>query len=198
VDNSAVEPRREVVKIEKCQACHVSLRLHGENRVDTIEHCVVCHNPVETDAAVRPANAMPAASIDMRQMIHNIHGGHEIKSAFGQEDYIIYGRGSTVHNFSHIHYPGRLASCDACHVNNSQDLPLPETNSRVVNGRGYLNPSGPEAAACLSCHRSKAAAAHALANTNTLGESCSACHGPNGDFSVRKVHAAPSVPTPRE
>jgi OmcA/MtrC family decaheme c-type cytochrome len=127
VDSSPVLERRKVVTIEKCQDCHVSLRLHGENRVDNIEHCVTCHNPVETDTARRPAAMAPAASVDFRQMIHNIHGGHETQAAFNTEDYVIYGFGSNPINFSHIKYPGRLASCDACHVNNSQQLPLPGT-----------------------------------------------------------------------
>jgi OmcA/MtrC family decaheme c-type cytochrome len=194
VDNSPVAPRRTVVTIEKCLACHVSLRLHGENRVDSIEHCVVCHNPVETDVARRPAADAPSQSVDFRQMIHNIHGGEEIKTFFGTEDYVIYGFGGSKNSFSEVKYPGRLASCDACHVNNSQMLPLSGSHAPVVNPRGYFSPTGPETAACLSCHQSKAAASHALANTSSLGESCAACHGGSADFSVGKVHAAPSVP----
>ena len=192
VDGSKVMPRRESVKIEKCQACHVSLRLHGQNRVDEPQHCVVCHNPVMTDASRRTPATLPGESIDFRQMIHNIHGGEETKATYGREDYIIAGG-----NFSEVVYPGRLANCDACHVNNAQSLPRPEYESMVANPRGYINPSGPEAAACLSCHRSRAAASHALANTTTLGESCGTCHGTGADFAVQKVHAAPAVPAPK-
>lgn len=198
VDGSPVTARRKVVDIEKCQSCHVSLRLHGENRVDTIEHCVVCHNPVETDVSRRPASAGAPQSVDFRSMIHNIHGGEELKNFFGIEDYIIYGFGGTLHNFSEVVYPGRLSSCDACHVNNSQQLPLPSTNAKVNDPRGLIPNVSPQSASCLSCHRSRDAASHALANTNALGESCGTCHGPNGDFSVRKVHAVPSTPVPRE
>jgi OmcA/MtrC family decaheme c-type cytochrome len=198
VDSSPVQERRKVVAIEKCQACHVSIRLHGENRVDNIEHCVTCHNPMETDVSRRPASAGAAASVDFRQMIHNIHGGHEIQSAYKTEDYVIYGYGASLNNFSHVKYPGRLASCDACHVNNSQQLPLPATNARVMNPRGPVSPMMPQSASCLSCHRSNAAASHAMANTTSIGESCSTCHGPNGEFSVRKVHAAASLPVPRD
>ena len=59
----------------------------------------------------------------------------------------------------------------------------------MTDPRGYLNPATVSSAACLSCHASKDAASHALANTTTLGESCGTCHGPNGDFAVSKVHA---------
>ena len=53
---------------------------------------------------------------------------------------------------------------------------------------------GPAAAACLSCHDSKDAAAHAYLNTTDFGgegtfEACATCHGPNSEWSVDKVHA---------
>jgi len=183
VDGSAVKPRREVVSLAKCNDCHSNLSLHGDNR-NRIEQCVLCHNPVETDAAVRPAAQMPAQGIDMRTMIHRIHTGHEL-----EYDYVVYGRGSVAYNFNHVGYPGDRRNCQACHINNSEQLPLRETNSWVKDPRGYLDPVGPEAAACLSCHTSKAAASHALANTTSLGESCAACHGPNAEFSINRVHA---------
>lgn len=199
VDGGPVVPRRTVVAIEKCQQCHVSLRLHGENRVDTIEHCVVCHNPVETDVSRRPAAAGAAQSVDFRQMIHNIHGGEEIKTFFGNEDYIVYGFGGSVNNFSEVKYPGRLANCDACHVDNSQTPGSGvQTRSEVVNPRGWLPKAGPVSAACLSCHQSVAAASHAVANTTALGESCGTCHGGAAEFSVQKAHSVPSSPIPRE
>lgn len=198
VDGSPVAERRKAVSMEKCNQCHVSLRLHGENRIDTIEHCVVCHNPVETDVARRPAAAGKPQSVDFRQMIHNIHGGEELKAFFGNEDYIVYGFGSNAINFSEVVFPGRLAACDACHINNSQNLPLAPTHSKVSNPRGLIDPVGPQAAACLSCHQSIDAASHALVNTSALGESCGTCHGANGDFSVRKAHAVPATPVARE
>ncbi len=192
VDGSKPEPRRTVVEMAKCQQCHVSLRLHGENRVDTIEHCVVCHNPTENDGVYRPKTAGTVNSVSFQQMIHNIHGGAETKAAYGNEDYIIYGFGGSTNNFSDVGFPGRLASCNMCHVNNSQQLPLPETNAQVQDPRGYIPTAGPSTAACLSCHRSKPAAAHALTMTSsTLGESCDACHGPTSEYSVSKVHALP-------
>ena len=190
VDSSKMAPRRTVVAIEKCQQCHVSLRLHGENRIDTIQHCVTCHNPTETDAARRPAAEGAVNSVSFQQMIHNIHGGEATQADFGTEDYVIYGFGGSKNNFSEVRFPGRLASCDMCHVNNSQQLPLPDTNAQVQNPRGYVATIGSATAACLSCHRGQDAAAHAQTMTSpTLGESCAACHGPNSDFSVRKVHA---------
>jgi OmcA/MtrC family decaheme c-type cytochrome len=192
VDGSKVAPRRTIVAIAKCQQCHVSLRLHGENRVDTIEHCVVCHNPTENDGVYRPKTAGAVNSVSFQQMIHNIHGGAETKAAYGNEDYVVYGYGGSTNNFSDVGFPGRLQSCSMCHVNNSQQLPLPDTNAQVQDPRGYIPVVGPATAACLSCHRGKSVAAHALTMTSSsLGESCDACHGPNSDYSVSKIHALP-------
>ena len=37
--------RREVVEQDKCLACHEILELHGGNRVNDPQVCVICHNP---------------------------------------------------------------------------------------------------------------------------------------------------------
>jgi OmcA/MtrC family decaheme c-type cytochrome len=52
VDGSPVTPRRTVVVETNCNACHVSLSLHGNLRNNT-EYCVLCHNPSNTDASQR-------------------------------------------------------------------------------------------------------------------------------------------------
>jgi OmcA/MtrC family decaheme c-type cytochrome len=176
-------PRRTIVSLEKCNACHGSLSLHGGNR-STIEQCVLCHHPTGTDTARRPAAKGPAESIDFRSMIHKIHTGHELS-----EPYSVFGFGGTEHPYNEVGFPGKRQNCNMCHVNNSQQLPLPETAKKVLDPRGPVSPLGPETAACTSCHTSDAAKAHALANTSAIGESCSACHGLNSAFSVNKVHA---------
>ncbi len=183
VDGTPLEPRRTIVALENCNACHGKLSLHGDNRNNT-DYCVFCHNPKATDAEVRPADQKPDESIDFRTMVHRIHTGAEL----GRE-YIIYGFRSSVHNYSKVHYPGFRNNCNGCHVNDSQQLPLKQNLLSVTDPRGFLNPVGPEAAACLGCHDNLQAASHALANTSALGESCAACHGDGKQFSVNRVHA---------
>lgn len=183
VDNKPVVNRRQVVAIEKCNACHGKLTAHGFNR-NTIGECVLCHTPNQTDANRRPAAAGPPESVHFATMIHRIHSGAE-----QTRKYSIFGFGSNEIDFSEVEFPGRLATCAGCHVNNSQRLPLGENLLPVNDPRGYNPKPGPEAAACTSCHASRAAAAHAVANTNAIGESCATCHGPNADFAVDKVHA---------
>jgi len=40
-----------------------------------VQYCLLCHNPTQTDAALRPAAQAPAQSIDLPVLIHRIHFG---------------------------------------------------------------------------------------------------------------------------
>ena len=186
VDGSAIAPRRTVVAIAKCNECHVSLSLHGENR-NQIEQCVLCHNPNENDKAFRPATAGAPQTVNFAQMIHKIHTGEELVAQGA--GLTIYGFGGSKNDFSDVRFPGDRRDCSTCHVNSSEQLPLDAGLLNIDDQRGYINPVGPIASACTGCHATEAAASHALANTTRLGESCAVCHGPNGDFSVDRVHA---------
>jgi hypothetical protein len=73
-------------------------------------------------------------------------------------------------------------------VNGSEQLPLMSGLSPVSNPRGPVNPVPKMTAACTGCHDGDAALAHAVSNTNQIGESCGVCHGANADFSVTRVH----------
>jgi cytochrome c556 len=59
----------------------------------------------------------------------------------------------------------------------------------TITPTGFTEELGPMAAACLSCHDSLGAAAHADANTGELGESCATCHGEGKSYAVTRVHA---------
>ncbi len=183
VDGSLVRPPRAVVTNEKCNACHGSISFHGDNR-NRVEACLVCHTPLLTDAARRPANQLPAETVDLHTMVHKIHRGHDLTRG-----YTAYGFGNVAHDFTKVAYPGDLRDCQQCHVAGTNQLPLPEGRIPVTTPRGFTNPTPPEQAVCLSCHDTRAAAAHAQLNTGSIGESCAVCHGPNSQFSVDRVHA---------
>jgi OmcA/MtrC family decaheme c-type cytochrome len=174
VDRTPVTPRRAVVSLAKCNACHGKLAFHGQVRNST-DHCVVCHNPnrlAGTGAA--------AQSVSMQLMIHKIHRASGLS-----RDYII---GTT--NFRNGGFPGIISNCSGCHVNGSENLPLIEGLLPVQDPKGLINPAQPTTAACMSCHDGRQAAAHAALNTSpTLGEACSTCHGPTSAYSVAKSHA---------
>jgi len=184
VDGRPVEQRRQVVTTAKCNSCHDFLSLHGGNR-NTVEMCVLCHNPTMTDTARRPAAENPPEAINFSSMVHRIHAGEEQGRVF-----TIFGNGNVPHNYNEVGYPGILRNCASCHVNNSQRLPLSENLLPVTDPRGFITKPGAATAACLGCHATRSAASHAATNTNEIGESCATCHGPNAEFSVDRVHAA--------
>ena len=181
VTDATAVPRRVVVDDAKCESCHVNLRLHGGNRHDP-QYCNTCHMPSLLDRGPDLANT-EAENVSMKWMIHKIHRGAELENG-----YVVY-RSRGTYDFSNIHYTGDLRNCDACHVNNSQQLPLPSGLLPTITLRTWWNPTMPEAAACLSCHDDDSSAAHAYANTTSFGESCSTCHGEGKTYSVDKVHA---------
>jgi len=57
----------------------------------------------------------------------------------------------------------------------------------------------PSRKACMTCHDSASAYAHAMLNTwnggGTVVEACDTCHGPNADFSSATVHTLPAGQT---
>lgn len=181
----ALEPRRTSVSINLCNECHDTLALHGTQRL-TIEECVMCHNPLKGDAAVRPASAGEEESVSFQHLIHRIHAGSTL-----QQDFTVYGFRSSVHNYNGVVYPGDLRNCASCHVSDSQQVPA--KGDPVITKRDYFSPKGSGTAACLGCHDSKDAAAHAFLNTTTFNgqpaESCGVCHGKNATWSVDKSHA---------
>jgi len=200
VDGSAVTSRREVVASANCNQCHVALSVHGSLR-NNPEYCVMCHNPSNTDAAVRvnaqvaADKAAPPQGITFPLLVHRIHDGVNMLADVGS--YTVVGFGGSHNDFSGTLFPAMtpsgkatdLANCSLCHVNGSESN-LPVGLNNVVNPQGWINPEGATATACSGCHVAKDAAAHFLGNTSPLlGESCTVCHQPGAEFDVNKVHA---------
>jgi OmcA/MtrC family decaheme c-type cytochrome len=137
IDGSAVSPRREVVDIAKCDQCHEQLSLHGSNRNDEPQLCVICHNPNATDINVRPktpiadeldpqpGEGVPVPgedgkveeAIDFKRLIHGIHGAdHRV------DGLVVYGYGGGVHDFGDVRFPGILQDCETCHLEGTYEL----------------------------------------------------------------------------
>jgi OmcA/MtrC family decaheme c-type cytochrome len=184
IDGNKMTPRRQVVSQKNCTTCHAQLMLHGGSR-QNVEYCLICHNPNNSDSSRRTSAQLPAESINFKTMIHKIHTGSNLET-----DFTIMGFNSSTNNFNDVGYPGDRRDCIKCHVNNSEELPLPSTNINQTAPRDWINPLQPITGACLSCHTAKATAAHAATMTDArLGEACAACHGQNNDASIDKVHA---------
>ncbi|MCJ7440099.1 MAG: hypothetical protein MUO25_00770, partial [Thermoanaerobaculaceae bacterium] len=92
-------------------------------------------------------------------------------------------------SFNEVLYPGDRRNCEACHLPGTYDVPLPDGVLPTQTPRDFVPVWQPASAACLSCHDSVDAAAHAYVNTAPFGEACASCHGAERDFSVSKVHA---------
>ncbi len=194
VDGSKVTPRRSVVAETNCNGCHVNLVLHGNRRNDP-QYCVLCHNPADTDFSQIPQGGTPQ-TINMAVMVHRIHDGANAAADNPKAPYIIYGHGGRKLDFSDVGYPAMsptgstqyMQNCSMCHVNGSE-ANLPLGLNQVTDPQGWINPVQPIASACSGCHVAKDAAAHFLANTDALGESCTVCHASGAQFDVDKMHA---------
>ncbi|MBI2917402.1 MAG: OmcA/MtrC family decaheme c-type cytochrome, partial [Chloroflexi bacterium] len=190
VTDAAPVARRQVVAVSKCNVCHGEIAFHGGSRRNPTQICELCHNPSNVDnaAGVTAANGGPidaaAQSINFKLLIHRVHTGEDLT-----RDFTIYrsiGRGQF--NFNEIRFPGDRRNCVKCHLPGSNLLPLPESAASTVAPRELYSPLGPAAAACLGCHDSTKASAHAQTMTSPFGETCAVCHGEGRDFAVSKVH----------
>jgi OmcA/MtrC family decaheme c-type cytochrome len=183
VDGSKVTPRRQVVDIAKCNACHTQLSMHGDSRNQT-EYCVFCHNPSNTSGAA------PKQALNFSFMVHSIHFGDNL-----QQYGATYAIGSS--DFTNVRFPalnitgtpGDTTNCTLCHVNGSEAV-FPVGKNPVQNPQGLLNPTPATTAACIACHVLTDALAHAQSQTDArFGESCTVCHGASAQFSVGQMHA---------
>ena len=135
----------QVVSFDKgCERCHShndGLAMHGANRVDNLEVCVICHNPNDTDVGMRPTDpdgisngvntaavdGLEQQAIDFPRHIHAIHASMESPQgpAFRAEPWIVYGYFNSVNNFGDLRFPGILSDCSQCHTATGYQLPLP-------------------------------------------------------------------------
>jgi OmcA/MtrC family decaheme c-type cytochrome len=200
VDGSQVASRRQVVDINKCNGCHSTLSLHGENR-NQIEMCVLCHNPSENDASTRSAATNPAdkplppQSVNFALMVHKIHTGETMQSF--NRTYIIVGFGGSHNDFTDVRYPAMTptggvadtAKCYMCHITGTE-ANFPIGLNKVLDTQGPVSPVAATTSACTACHQSLSALSHAISQTDPkFGESCDVCHGAGADFDVTKMHA---------
>jgi OmcA/MtrC family decaheme c-type cytochrome len=216
-DGEAVE-RRPVVDIDNCQDCHQTLVLHGNNRADNIDSCVSCHNPRNTDRRVREQGKDPDSggsamatdgkdeeSIDFKTMVHGIHAAGIRENALQVVGFMAFNL--HVYDEEHVHYPGNLANCTACHTEDGYKLPLASSVLGTSNdtGEDVQDPTDdtvttPATAVCSSCHDDAVATAHMTENGGSFSttqqaidegevvEQCEICHGEGRSAAVEIVH----------
>jgi OmcA/MtrC family decaheme c-type cytochrome len=187
--------RRPVVDFDaKCANCHDGrtldgagvaiprLNMHGSNRTENTQLCVMCHNANQTDVAYRAVTAdartsTAEVSIDFKRMVHAIHAGR-----FRSSPYVVVGFNSLVRDYSGVRFPREISNCLNCHVEvngrGTFELPLQSSvlGSTVVTGSVFAVPVGatrtidvdpsndlkisPTAATCSGCHDGAKVASH--------------------------------------
>jgi OmcA/MtrC family decaheme c-type cytochrome len=211
ITDASAKARRDVVNIEKCSDCHQELSLHGSNRTDEPQACVVCHNPMVTDVNQRTAATGACAigtddqTVDFKRMVHQIHATGELGTTVD-----ICGYGGRL-NVLEAEYPGRLNNCEGCHLEGTY-YPDDPYDSAVVFGTTIdaNNPAiltddvviSPNVAVCSACHTDQLAADHMTQNGGDFAaskaadgtlvsgsvETCRVCHGPGKTADVKVVH----------
>lgn len=120
ITDSVPVPRRKVVDIAKCDVCHGQLTMHGNNRTDEPQVCVICHNPNQTDISQRwfgdPAPQFGTEeSVDFKRLVHGIHAGGKRKTPL-----IVFGFNHSTNDFSGVRFPATLSNCYNCHVDRTK------------------------------------------------------------------------------
>ncbi|MDJ0793979.1 MAG: cytochrome c3 family protein [Woeseiaceae bacterium] len=98
--------RRDIVDTDECLKCHVgSLYMHGGNRIDNVDMCLLCHNSAANEQNVRvdtmgidPSDTYDGQvgeTYEMKTMLHRIHSAGEE----GSPVYVLY-RGRGVYGFA--------------------------------------------------------------------------------------------------
>ena len=173
--------------------------------------CATCHNPRNTDKRVReiamdpPTDGKDEESIDFKTMVHGIHAAAMRENALE----IVGFRGFSTHRYDeeHVHYPGDLGNCTACHTDEGFTLPLADgvLGVTVDTGEDRADPADdtvvtPTSAVCSSCHDDSVAISHMSSNGGNFAttqeaidsgevvEECSVCHGSGSTSDVAEVH----------
>jgi len=183
-DPAAVPQSRRVIvdAVNKCDNCHGLLSLHGANRNNNTQLCVICHNANATDINDRLADPTISLidgkreeAIDFKYMIHSIHAGAASEHGFRTEGIVISGD-----EFKHVRLPSgdlNLRNCLGCHI----DPPgsTPPTNTLPINanalpttintGADIADPDDdvnitPTASVCSACHDDIASKTHMADN----------------------------------
>ena len=181
IDDPEPISRRKVVDIAKCNDCHKTLALHGDNRVGNTELCATCHNPNATDINRRVVGSecdvelgLDDVSIDLKRMIHRIHAGN-----VG-----VCGYRNTANDFTGVVYPGKLNNCEGCHLEGTYYPVDPNSVLATTVDAGPFDPDAdppappaadrstltddvaisPNTSVCSSCHTSDLARNHMIQN----------------------------------
>lgn len=198
VNGGTLVERRVAVDITaKCDNCHNNLSLHGANRADNAQLCVMCHNPRNTDIGRRdnlPAgvtDGIPEVgldgkleeTIDMKVLIHAIHAGDLSEHGIREDGIVVYGYGGSAHDYSHVRFPGILSDCTTCHNTGTYELDGKWATPLQSGIQATTMKSAPTASTAVEFTTQIGNQSDDLLTTPTAAV-CSACH----DGALAKAH----------
>lgn len=164
---TTIEPRQVISSSANCYTCHNDVLFHGGGRRG-VDSCLTCHNVA--GAEDRPlydsstAAATPGATIEFRQIMHEIHEGAAGEPVFPA-------------------MPGGVQQCVRCHGNDVWQSPPARAHGAATR------PTKTWTIVCGSCHDSAGAQTHIAAGTAASGyESCSVCHDVGREYAVEPAH----------
>ena len=137
--------RRQVVDINSCLECHKILAIHGGNRVNNVQLCVMCHNPSLGTGGV--------VSFNLKDFLHGVHSASAVYSEALEAE-------------KEVTYPGEPKHCTKCHIGTTYKADLPDgvllTTTSVMGAAPATtdNVISPTAAACGRCHNASTAIDH--------------------------------------
>jgi OmcA/MtrC family decaheme c-type cytochrome len=207
INGVTTTPRRQAVDIAKCDECHKQLSLHGGNRTDNPQLCVICHNPNMSDINQRAGDCAAAfgtddSPTDFKRMIHLIHASGTVGRPF---DVCGFGNSPITFDFE---FPGKLNNCEGCHVPGGYYPSDPDerlgTTVDVNDPTTFTDDHviSPNAAVCSACHTEKLEIEHMKQNGADFDatkaadgtlisagvEACALCHGPGRIADVKVMH----------
>ncbi|MHB8948546.1 MAG: OmcA/MtrC family decaheme c-type cytochrome [Rhodoferax sp.] len=163
----AMNPRREVVSNDKCNACHGALgSTSGSNELanafhsgarNTVESCSLCHDANRASSTVMTNGLALNESYQFNRMIHGIHGnskriypfthGNKVVGAFGKNGLLLSDgvtpmTAGTENYAAEVAYPGVGLNCNACHVNNSYKNDRGTLGAVVLKGPATVSATG--------------------------------------------------------
>lgn len=151
-DGRDVTELYRVSTTESCNKCHTSIGIHGGARKD-YTLCLMCH----TDQSVDPDTGN---SVEMGEMIHKIHMGHNLPSVQAGTPYQIIGYRQSIHDYSHVGYPQDINNCASCHNGPEGDVYMTKPNRQSCGachddvdfaaGVGHIAQADDNA--CAMCH----------------------------------------------
>ncbi len=163
-------------------------------------------------ACVAFIDPTPGVEIDFQKLIHNIHYAR-LREGFAEQGnlgtpwanppipagtYNIFSSHGGLSNFQQVLSPVDVRSCTNCHgdSNAACSATAPCAFGQTCGSAGACTNNAylaPTARACITCHDSAAAYAHAEVNTYSppdagAVEACDVCHGSGAAFAVDVVH----------